>query len=215
MVSEYSILAQKWSKMQRKKNDLWVFATPCWGVWVKISSSILLCKLGELAGDGPWLWLLALFTCDSWQVTRDTWHMTHDTWFKNIYLCIYRYWDYYPHTWEIQCLSYVGFCFITRSKYTYIYIIYLTIYIADIRDIYWTHWVRLPWELLSRVERQKLADKSFLIKWANYNSHFVCNLLIPFFLIIRTKYCLSSVLFLKSPIFIGKAYLPYTMQICL
>ena len=29
-------------------------------------------------GDGLWLWLLALVTCETWNLIQDTWHMTHD-----------------------------------------------------------------------------------------------------------------------------------------
>ena len=33
-----------------------------------------------LQGEGPWLWLLTLVTCDWWEVTPDTWHLTSDMW---------------------------------------------------------------------------------------------------------------------------------------
>ena len=87
-------------------------------VWKDIrhssSSSILLFILGELAGvQGPWLWVLALVTCETRHVTSDMWYVTFDTW------------DLTPNTlhltpdfgigatirmhWKIQCLQYAGF----------------------------------------------------------------------------------------------------------
>ena len=55
LVSDLAILAHKWSK-----------------IYVKITSSILLCIVGELAGGGSVA--VTLVTCDRWQVTQDTWH---------------------------------------------------------------------------------------------------------------------------------------------
>ena len=67
--------------------NVWVFVTHCWWVKVKISSKILLCILGELAGGGSVA--VAVGVSDIWQVTgdmqngtRDTWHMIHDMWLK-------------------------------------------------------------------------------------------------------------------------------------
>ena len=52
-VSECAILAQKWSKISMQEiKDLLVFLI------------ILLCIVGELAGEGLWFWLLALVTRD-------------------------------------------------------------------------------------------------------------------------------------------------------
>ena len=49
-------------------------------VFVGSLQSILLCIMGELAGEGLRLWLLVLVTGDRWHMTRDTWPMTRDTW---------------------------------------------------------------------------------------------------------------------------------------
>ena len=33
------------------------------------------------SGEGPWLWMLPLVTCDRWHATHDTWHLTNYTLF--------------------------------------------------------------------------------------------------------------------------------------
>ena len=42
------------------------------------SQTILICIVVKLAGKCPWL--LAILTCDMWQVTSDTWQVTCDIW---------------------------------------------------------------------------------------------------------------------------------------
>ena len=54
------------------------------GLWVNrlVLSFItsLLCIVGSKQGEGVWLWLLALVTCDRWHVAGDIWHVTGDIW---------------------------------------------------------------------------------------------------------------------------------------
>ena len=52
----------------------------CWWVEVMISSSILLCILGELAEQSRVSVAVAVGISDMWQVTCYTWHRTCDTW---------------------------------------------------------------------------------------------------------------------------------------
>ena len=47
---------------------------------VKISSSILLCKLGDLAGGGSMALAVGVSDMCRWQVKRFTWHVIPDTW---------------------------------------------------------------------------------------------------------------------------------------
>ena len=51
----------------------------CLNFFLYLQTSIL-CILGELPGDGQWLWLFVLVTGDRWQVTCNMWYVTHDTW---------------------------------------------------------------------------------------------------------------------------------------
>ena len=45
---------------------------------------------GSYQGEGQWLWMLVLVTCDRWNATRVTWHMTHDIWHLT------------PDTWNLK-----------------------------------------------------------------------------------------------------------------
>ena len=110
----------------KKRGRNWIFGTPCGWVGVKISSSILLCILGELAGAvsfdifDMWhatrdMWHVPCYmwhvTCDMWHLTPDTWHLTPIIFWNRFFkilkcFCI----DATIRTcWEIQCLPYAGF----------------------------------------------------------------------------------------------------------
>ena len=43
-------------------------------------SCCMLCIMWEMHEKWLWLWLLALVTCDRWQVTCDMWHVIYDPW---------------------------------------------------------------------------------------------------------------------------------------
>ena len=66
-VSEFALSAQKMVKIYKQKQKL-VYTTHCWWVLVKISSSILLYIVGELAGG--WSMAVAVWVSDMWQVTQ-------------------------------------------------------------------------------------------------------------------------------------------------
>ena len=90
LVSEFEMLAQTWLKIATLiKVDLWVFATHCSWFQVKISSSIRLCILGELAEGGSMA--VALGVSDMQQVTRNMYNLI-------FLVCIFLYLRYYPHT---------------------------------------------------------------------------------------------------------------------
>ena len=55
---------------------------------VKISSSIKLCIVGELAGGGSVA--VAVGVSDRWQVTPNMWHLTCETFLLLLYQCYYR-----------------------------------------------------------------------------------------------------------------------------
>ena len=96
----------------QKTKYFWVSTTRCWWVQLKISTNILLCVLGELAGGGSEI--VAVGVSDMWQVTGDIQHVTCDTWhvkpggkfeiFKN---CISAP---IPPRWEIKCFPYAENC---------------------------------------------------------------------------------------------------------
>ena len=77
----------------------------CWGSW---------------QGEGPWLWLVALGTCnrwlpkhDTWHVTCDMWHMTPNTWHLIInvfYMCVFLVLLLYPHILRDSVCSLCGNC---------------------------------------------------------------------------------------------------------
>ena len=73
-----------------------------------------------LQGEGPWLLLLALVTCERsqaiWHMTHDTRHETHDTYkFFWVDAGIFLYCATIRTRWEIQCLPCVKF-FVTNSQ---------------------------------------------------------------------------------------------------
>ena len=93
-----------------------------------ISTSILLWMVGELAGlltpplcrKSLWLWLLALVTCDRWQVKRDTWHVTSDTWhlifWKLIFLfCLSVRLSAYVERFSVSCIRDIFLANITKG----------------------------------------------------------------------------------------------------
>ena len=72
-------------------------------IMTKIGFYVLICLW--LSIEGPWLWLLALITCDRWQATRNTrqvicdmWHLTPDLWYFDLIYLIFLYLLFYPHT---------------------------------------------------------------------------------------------------------------------
>ena len=58
LVSELTVLAQKWSNIAAQKKVFLVSVTHYWWIQVTISSSII----HVIVGEGQWLWLLALVT---------------------------------------------------------------------------------------------------------------------------------------------------------
>ena len=78
-------LVRNYRKLPRNFLDFFVFATHCWWVLVHISSSILVCILGELAGGG--FEVVAVGVSDMWHATRDTLHLTP---FFFLFLFIYQ-----------------------------------------------------------------------------------------------------------------------------
>ena len=87
---------------------------------------ILLCIVRELAGGGSWLWLLALVTCDRWQVTCDMWHVTYDMWHLTSDP-LFLYWCFYPRTSRDSVSPVCGICFkCPHSKPIFIYYFWIT-----------------------------------------------------------------------------------------
>ena len=76
----------------------------CQNKWIfGICNSLLMgLSQDQQQGANLSLWLLALVTCDRWQVTPDTWQVTGDTWHltkkkKKIFYLFFWYQWYYPH----------------------------------------------------------------------------------------------------------------------
>ena len=114
-VSEFAILAQIRSNFSvRKKVDFWAFVKQI--PTLPYCPTVSYCAYwGRKQDEGLWLWLFALVTCDSWQVTRDTWHLTRHTWLiKKIGEAFWIFLDFlyqcfYPHTSRDSVSPYAWF----------------------------------------------------------------------------------------------------------
>ena len=82
--------------------NLWVFATHCWWVKVKISSSILLCIMGESAGGASAA--VAVAVSDIWQSSAWQYNAIHAVHWSNL-----RYTTEIQCSNSVQCIVY-NFC---------------------------------------------------------------------------------------------------------